>query len=314
MRYTISLLLATLATPALADVKVVTDISPVHSLVAQVMGDTGTPDLILPPGSDPHNFQLKPSQAGALQNADLVIWLGPEMTPWLTSALGALNGNALELLHVDGLQARQYAEGHDHEGHDHAGGEDDHGHAHHDHDQGHEGHDHSHDGLDPHAWLDPENATLWLDVIARELSQIDPGNAAAYAANAATAKYDIQQLDADLTAQLASVKDKPFVVFHDAYGYYADHYGLTVAGAISAGDASSPSARRLTEIRAEAGPATCIFPEVQHDPKLAEQMAQDAGVKLGPELDPEGSKLSPGPRLYGELMQGLADTLTDCLN
>ncbi|MDB6453845.1 zinc ABC transporter substrate-binding protein [Falsirhodobacter sp. 20TX0035] len=316
MRYTIPLLLASVAaTPALADVQVVTDISPIHSLVAQVMGDTGTPDLILPPGSDPHHFQLKPSQAGAIQDADLVIWLGPEMTPWLTAALKARGGEELELLHVDGLTQRQYAEGaheeHDHDDHDHAH---DHEHEHeHEHDHGEGEEHHHHEGLDPHAWLNPDNVLVWLDAIEGKLSEMDPTNAEAYAANAKAAEDDIRALDADLTEQLAPAKGKPFVTFHDAYGYFTDHYDLTSAGAISPGDASSPSARRLAEIREQAGPATCIFPEVQHDPKLAQQMADDAGVTLGQPLDPEGAQLTAGPQLYGQLMHGLADTLTACL-
>ncbi|WP_435166525.1 zinc ABC transporter substrate-binding protein [Falsirhodobacter sp. 1013] len=316
MRYTISLLLASVAaTPALADVKVVTDISPVQSLVAQVMGDTGTPDLILPPGSDPHHFQLKPSQAGAIQDSDLVIWLGPEMTPWLSAALDARSGEELELLHIDGLTTRQYAEGeHEHE-HEHEHEAHDHGHEHNaDHDHSEEGEEHHHhEGLDPHAWLNPDNALVWLDAIAAKLSEMDPENAEAYAANAKAAGAEITSLDADLTTQLADLHGRPFVTFHDAYGYFADHYDLSPAGAISPGDASSPSAQRLAEIREKAGPATCIFPETQHDPKLARQMADDAGVQLGGALDPEGSQLSPGPQLYAQLMHGLADTLTACL-
>ncbi|WP_128254581.1 zinc ABC transporter substrate-binding protein [Falsirhodobacter deserti] len=309
MRYSISLLMASLATPAIADVTVVTDIAPVQSLVAQVMGET--PEVILPPGSDPHRFQLRPSQARAVQNADLAIWLGPEMTPWLETTMEGRSGEALELLHVDGLHAREY--GDDHAEHAHGHDEHEHEHEHEHDDHGHDGH-HHHDGLDPHAWLDPANAMLWLDVIATRLSEVDPANAETYAANAAAAKQDIDALDGAIAQQLAPVADKPFVVFHDAYGYFTDHYGLTLAGSISAGDASSPSAARLAGIRQDAGPATCVFPEEQHDPKLAEQMASDAGVRLGGALAPEGAGLEAGPQLYAQLMQGLADTLTECLD
>lgn len=299
MRYTISLLLATAAFPAFADVSVVTDIPPVQSLVATVMGKT--PEVLLPPGSDAHNFQLRPSQARGLANADLVVWVGPEMTPWLAGTLDGIGGDGarLGLLKADGVTLRDYAEDHDH-GHDH------------DHD--HEHHGHSHDGHDPHAWLDPHNASVWLDAIAAELSKLDPDNAATYAANAAAGKESIAALDTEITAQLAPIKDKPFIVFHDAYGYFAEHYGLTVAGAVSLGDASSPSAARLSEITKAAGGAVCLFPEVQHDPKLVTQMAGDTGVTVGDALDPEGSALDAGPELYANLMHGLADTLTGCLS
>lgn len=291
MRYTISLLLATAAFPAFAEVSVVTDIPPVQSLVATVMGKT--PEVLLPPGSDAHSFQLRPSQARGLSNADLVVWVGPEMTPWLAGTLDGIGGEGarLGLLEADGVSLREFAEDHDHD---------------------HEGH--SHHGHDPHAWLDPHNASVWLDAIAVELSKLDPENAATYTANAAAGKESIAAMDAEIAAQLAPVKDKPFIVFHDAYGYFADHYGLTVAGAVSLGDASSPSAARLSEITNAAGGAACLFPEVQHDPKLVTQMAGDTGVTVGDALDPEGASLEAGPELYADLMRGLAGTLTDCLS
>lgn len=296
MRYTISLLLATAAFPAFAEVSVVTDIPPVQSLVATVMGKT--PEVLLPPGSDAHNFQLRPSQARGLAAADLVVWVGPEMTPWLAGTLDGIGGIGarLGLLDAPGVTLRDYAEGHDH------------GHEDHDH------HGHSHDGHDPHAWLDPHNASAWLDAIAAELSKLDPDNAATYAVNAEAGKESIAALDAEITAQLAPVKDQPFVVFHDAYGYFAEHYGLTVAGAVSLGDASSPSAARLSEITKAAGGAVCLFPEVQHDPKLVTQMADATGTTVGDALDPEGSALEAGPELYADLMRGLAGSLTGCLS
>jgi zinc transport system substrate-binding protein len=361
MRYTISLTLASLAlgTAALAEVpRVVTDIPPVHSLVAQVMGDLGTPDLLLGQGADAHSFQLRPSQAQALSEAGLIVWIGPEMTPWLDRTLGGLGakGAQLRLLAAEGTETRSYggaeenhghdehaaeghdhgAEGHDHgaEGHDHGAEGHDHGaegHDHDDHARGAEGHDeaghdeaghdhddhgHVHSGTDPHAWLDPANAGLWLGLIAGELSRIDPDNAAVYAANAAAAQEAARALDAELAATLAPAKGKgkPIVLFHDAYGYFAAHYGLNVAGTVALGDASSPGAARLSELRTglEGGAALCIFPEAQHDPKLVVQMAEGTGVTLGGALDPEGSTLEPGAALYGALMRGLAGTIAAC--
>lgn len=315
MRYIISLLLASLALPtslalpSWAEVpKVMTDIPPVHALVSQVMGDLGRPELLLERGASEHDFQLRPSQAAALADAGLVVWIGPELTPWLDRALEGSGeaGAQLPLLAVPGTLTRAYAEDGAHmaeEGHD------DHGHD----DHGHEkGHDHS--GTDPHAWLDPANAKVWLGAIAAELARIDPDNAATYAANATTAVVGIDQLDADLTARFATLKDKPVVVFHDAYGYLADHYGLHIFGSIALGDATAPGAARLSELRdaAAGGAVLCVFPEAQHDPKLAEQLAEGSGAALGPALDPNGSTLEPGSGLYAALLTGLADAMTSC--
>lgn len=293
MRYIITLLAS--ATPALAEVpRVVTDIPPVHALVAQVMGDLGQPDLLLARGADEHDFQLKPSQAGTVADADLVVWIGPELTPWLDSALDSRpeGAAALALLDAEGTALRAYGaqKGDGHE----------------------EDHDHGSD--DPHAWLDPDNAQHWLGLIATELARQDPQNAAAYTANADAAARQIASLDAELAAVLAPVRDKPLVTFHDAFGYFADHYGLTVAGSIALGDASTPGAARLSDLRSalEAGGVVCLFPEAQHDPALAEQLAEGTTVRIGAPLDPVGSSLEPGPEAYAALLTGLATTIADC--
>ncbi len=313
MRYIITFLLA--ASPALADVpRVVTDIPPVHALVAQVMGDLGQPELLLARGADEHEFQLKPSQAGAVADADLVVWIGPELTPWLDSALEArLEGAAaLGLLDANGTMLRDYAaEAHEedqgaveHDDHaDHDAANDDHAHD-----------DHAHDGADPHAWLNPDNAQVWLGLIADELSRRDPDNAAVYVANAAVAQQGIVALDAELAVMLAPMKGKPVVTFHDAFGYFADHYGLTIVGTIALGDAASPGAARLSALRAtlQAGDVLCIFPEVQHDPALVTQMVEGTGVKVGAALDPVGSSLEPGPGAYRALLTGLAGAMAEC--
>jgi zinc transport system substrate-binding protein len=313
MRYTISFLAASLiGTSALAEVpRVVTDIPPVHSLVAQVMGDLGQPVLLLDRGADPHSFQLRPSQATDVAEAGLIVWIGPEMTPWLDRAVDGLSADLprLTLIETEGTEILEYgAEGaHDHEEH----AEEEHSAEEH---EGEEAH-HDHDGADPHAWLDPHNAEHWLGLIAVELSRIDPEHAATYTANADTAKARIAALNGALEVQLAPLQGKPFVVFHDAYNYFTGHYGLTVAGTIALGDAASPGAASLAELRAglQAGDALCIFPEAAHDPKQVAQMAEGVDVRIGGALEPEGSTLEPGPALYEALMQGLADTLTECL-
>lgn len=344
------------ALPALAEVpRVVTDIPPVHSLAQQVLGDLGAAELLLSAGGNAHDYQLRPSQARAVADADLVFWVGPEMTPWLARTLDGIGGEAraIALMEVEGTFLRDFGAtgGHDHDAHadgadhgagdhgddeegheDHAGeahaeahdghaGEghaeahDDHGHAGAEagHDGDHAGHDHS--GTDPHAWLDPANARAWLGVIAAELAAADPANAATYAANAGAAAATLAALDAKTAARLAPLRGRPFVVFHDAYGYFADHYGLAVAGSVALGDAAAPGAGRLADLRAELaeGGVVCAFPEAQHDPALIATVTEGTGVRVGGTLDPSGSTLEPGPGLYAALLTGMADTLAGCL-
>ena len=325
MRYIISssfasMLAISFATASMADVPtVVTDMPAVTAIVAQVMGDMGAPTGLLDKGASPHSFQLRPSQAQAINDADLIFWIGPELTPWLDRALqGGAADRAVALLHSDGTFTKDFSaegghEDHDH-GHDHgaeATETDDHAHDH----EAETGHDHDHSGTDPHAWLDPANASLWAGVIAAKLSEKDPANALTYQANAKAAQDAIAALDGEIASLLAPVKDRPFVVFHDAYGYFAGHYGLSVAGAVSLGDASAPSAARLSELQARVaeGEVVCLFPEAQHDPALLIQIADATGVKIGAPLDPEGTSYDAGPDAYAQLMRGLATSLADCL-
>lgn len=311
MRYIISLLLTSAAalpafTPALAEVpRVMTDLPPVHSLVAQVMGDLGAPQLLLDMGANGHSFQLRPSQAAGLQEAGLVVWIGPEMTPWLGRALdGMTSARQLQLLEAEGTFRQDFGAepGHDHsdKGAEAAPAED--------------GHDeHAHSGLDPHAWLDPANASYWLGLIAADLSTLDPENATTYATNAEKARADLDVLDAEIAATLAPTQGKPLVVFHDAYGYFAGHYGLTIAASVAEGDAANPGAKHIAEIEAllQQGPV-CLFPEANHDPKLVTQLAKATGLTPAAALDPEGSHLDPGPGLYANLMRNMAQTIADC--
>lgn len=322
MRYTISTILASLLATgaALAEVpKVVTDFAPTYGLVSMVMGDLGQPEILLDKGANAHEFQLKPSQSAALQEAGLVVWVGPRMSPWLERVLESFGSvPELRLLEVKGAHLQEFGaeDAHDHE--DHAAEADHADHADHGAEEGHaedEHEGHSHEGIDPHAWLDPANGAVWLEAIAAELSRLDPENAATYAANAAKGKALIAETDAQIAAKLQPVQGKPFVVFHDAYGYFAAHYGVTVAGAVALGDATSPGAAHLRELQEKAGAeALCLFPEAGHDGKQVEQMAEATGVKLGAALDPEGAALERDALIYPALLQGLATTLSDCLS
>lgn len=297
MRHFFLPLIATLyALPAWADApKVVTDIAPVHALVTMVIGDRGTADLLLPAGGDPHDFQLRPSQARALSDAGLVIWVGHALSPWLERSLDGVTTNAvqLELLDAPETVKREF------------GGEGEHG---------HEGHDHG--DIDPHAWLSPENGRIWLGLIADSLAKADPEGADIYRTNAQAGVLAINAAEKAAGELLAPVKDRPFAVLHDAYGYYADHFGLTVAGAVRMGDAAQPGAAHLRALEAElrASGAVCIFPEVNHSTAAVEQMAQAAGVRMGHALDPAGVKMTSGATLYPMVIVGLAQVLAECLS
>ncbi len=290
--------IAAFALPADAQVpEVVTDIPVVHALVATVMGDLGQPVLLLDRGADAHDFQLRPSQIRALNGADIVVWIGPEMTPWLGRALDAGgSGQRLALLHASGTNLRR---------HDDAG----------DHAEADAVADHGHDGTDPHAWLDPGNAALWVGEIADALAEIDPGDATVYRANASLAQARLEALDRALAERLAPARDKGLIMAHDAYGYFAERYGLSIAGSLAAGDASTPGAAHVAALHtlAETGAAVCIFPEAGHDPRGMEAIAAGTAARLGRPLDPEGQAAEPGPDLYVDLLEALGTAIADCV-
>jgi zinc transport system substrate-binding protein len=292
MRYIISFLLASAALPAAAEVpRVVTDIPPVQALVAQVMGDLGTPVLLLEKGADEHDFALRPSQMRDISQADLVVWIGPALTPWLDRALASNPAPALALLDAEGTKTRAFAEGEADEVGEAPG------------------------SVDPHAWMDPQNAEAWLDLIAARLTELDPADGATYNANAATAKVKLQAMDAEIDSMMKPLADQHFVTFHAAYGYFAAHYGLTGASSLALGDAAAPGAARLSDLAAgmKAGRFACAFPEIQHDPAVLTQIMQGSATRLGGTLDPVGSSLEFGPGAYEDLMMRIATTLQACL-
>ena len=330
MRLSLSLLAALMAGPAFAQApRVAVDIAPVHSLVARVMEGVGTPDLIVQPGASPHEYSLRPSEAAALQDADLVFWIGADLTPWLTDTLDTLASDAVvsALLKTPDTVLLEFREGalfeaHDHAEHDDHGhdehGHDEHGdeeHAHDVHDHAEEAHDdHAHGAHDPHAWLSPQNASNWLNVIAGQLSAVDPDNAGTYFANAAAGRAEMDTLIAEVNATLEPVRGGAFIVFHDAYQYFESDFNFPAAGAISLSDASDPSPARIAEIqnRIAEEAINCVLTEPQFNPGLVETVLDGTQAETGI-LDPLGSDLEPGPALYPVLISNLASALAKCM-
>lgn len=507
-RVAATLIASLMGSTALADVpSVAVDIAPVHSLVARVMQGVGTPDLVIPAGASPHEYSLRPSEAAALENADVVFWLGEDMTPWMEDAVETLADDAAvsELLDADGITLLDFRENalfeahehgdhddHDDHGHEDHASDDDHGHDDHDHDDhaeakdddhdhddhGHDdhaeakhddhadddhahgehafewaglfeleagtfswsfakvdgdyadpamkmvilsaddieaveetaeelleaeasdskadgdalvaadmayslnfdeakdmtvftvniaeagkyafftehmpfefeanehffkdasgadvepimqepdmdhdhdhGHDHgSHAGHDhgehdPHAWLSPDIAGVWLNTIAGQLSAVDPENAGAYFANAAEAREEMEVLKSEVAAILEPVRGAQFIVFHDAYQYFEDAFEFPAAGAISLSDATAPSPARIAEIqgRVQNEGVECVLSEPQFNPGLVATVLDGTEANTNV-VDPLGSDLEVGPDLYPALLRNLAGALAECLS
>ncbi|MGO4564828.1 zinc ABC transporter substrate-binding protein [Rhizobium sp. 2YAF20] len=283
---------------------VVVSIKPIHSLVAAIMDGVGKPDLIVEGAASPHTYSLKPSNARALEAAKVIFWVGPGMEAFLKKPLSALGSNAViaELDKAPGIKKLKFREGGAFEADD-------------------DGDEPAADAgnpaqqFDTHLWLDPMNAKAMAAEITTTLVAADPANALTYQGNQTALNDKLDALDREIVTALSPVKDKPFVVFHDAYQYFERRYGVRVAGSITVSPETIPGAARVAEIHdkvANLG-ATCVFAEPQFEPKLIDVVIEGTSAKSAV-LDPEAATLKEGPELYFELMHGLVNSLKNCLS
>lgn len=310
------------------DAPVVVSIKPIHSLVAGVMEGVGSPSLIVKGAASPHTFSLTPSQAKNLYNAGLVFWVGHELEAFLEKPLSTLSVSArqVELLEVPGLTKHHFREGGAFEEHAH---EDEHKHEkEHKHEQNtaekkdeHEAHDHGahekhHDEeIDPHFWLDPENAKIIVHYVAHILSEYDPKNTALYEKNEQRLSTKLDALIGEVQNTLAPIKGKEFIVFHDAYQYFENRFDIVASGSITINPDLPSSVGRIQEIRNKVKDlgAICVFSEPQFEPKIIRTVMEGTPAKAGV-LDPLGANLDDGQELYFELIRGMANSLRSCLS
>jgi len=326
-----SLLFASAALAGLAGqaqaLEVVASIKPVHSLVAAVMEGVGEPALLVKGAASPHTYAMRASDAHALEQAELVFWVGDDLEMFLRRPLEtlAVDARVVRLADAHGLVKLPFRQGGPFEAHDHADGhethhdngdDDDHPSNGHDHGQGHgHGHGHSHGhGVDMHFWLDPLNAKAFVHEVQEALTGLDPDNAATYAANAGRLNERIDALVVETQAAIEPVKGTGFVVFHDAYQYFEKRFGIEAAGSITVSPEVMPGAARLTELKqriADLGVA-CVFAEPQFEPRLVSVVIEGTPARSGM-LDPEGGSLTEGPDLYFDLIRNMTTSLTECL-
>ncbi|MDC0413047.1 zinc ABC transporter substrate-binding protein ZnuA [Pelagibacteraceae bacterium] len=290
-----------------AKINVVASIKPIHSLVASVMDGVGEPSLIVDGSASPHTFQLKPSHAKLLQNADIIFWIDKDLENFLAKPLSSIAKKSkkislMEINNIKKLKFREkniFVEKHD----DHKG------HKEHDDHKGHK--EHAHGEFDIHIWLDPENAKIMSIEIAKELSKIDPKNKLIYESNAKKVSFKINKMTKKIKKEIN--KDAAFIVFHDAYQYFEKRFNIDVVGALTVNPEVLPGAKQLTEIRKEIKheKVKCLFSEPQFNPSIAKAIAKDTGVKIAV-LDPLGAKLNASKDLYFQLIKDIALSFKNC--
>lgn len=298
------LVLYTPASSVIAAPNLVVSIKPVHSLVSGIMQGVGQPDLLIRGGQSPHDFSLKPSDMGLLQRADLVIWVGPDVETSLARLFEKRHFSSkfvtlTQLPDIAWLAARDEGEWEAH---------------HHDESTQVEHEHHQTNSIDNHIWLSPAVAHQIVLQITELLSKLDKANASHYRKNSQQLIERLTQLDDKLRSALAPVREVPYIVFHDAYHYFEQHYGLKAVGSVSLSPERQPGARHIHELRSKIThlQARCVFAEPQFQPKLVETLIEGTAAKAG-QLDPLGSDLEPGPDAYFQLMHRLKENLLDCL-
>ncbi|MGA1020210.1 MAG: zinc ABC transporter substrate-binding protein [Candidatus Puniceispirillales bacterium] len=289
--------------------RVAVDIAPVHSLVARVMDGVDTPALIIAAGASPHEYSLRPSEAAALQKADVIFWIGPELTPWLDKALSTLAQDAVQVsfINAEGTILLPYRESALFERHDH---DDDHA----DHDDHDDHANHDQHPMDPHLWLSPENGIVWMNMIAEVLVEADPTNAATYRANSVAGQKELINLQTKINTILAPHRGKNFITFHDGFQYFEDHFNFPAMGAIALSDASQPGPARLAAIRERIAneSISCVLSEPQYQSGIITAVTGEIEVNIGV-VDAVGYSLELGRDLYPQLLRDLAEALAECL-
>ena len=299
-----------LSLSAQADIKVVTTIKPLHSLISSVMDGVGEPSLIIEGTNNPHTFVFKPSHAQMLEEADLVFWIGEDLEAFMEKPLESLAKDAqiisfMELGSIEKLKFREENVFDDHDDHD-------------DHEDEHEGHDdhaghegHNHGEFDAHIWLDPMNAKEMVHEIAHELSELDPSNKETYEANANRTLKSLDKLIEDVDK--AVPKDISYIVFHDAYQYFEKRFGISSAGALTLNPDVLPGAKQIADVQdliSDKG-IKCIFSEPQYNPKIIETLASDMNISTGI-MDPLGAYLEKGNTMYEELIKEISNSIKKC--
>ncbi|SDS89966.1 zinc transport system substrate-binding protein [Pseudomonas prosekii] len=290
-----------LMSSAHAEVNVLTSIKPLQLIAAAVQDGVAVPEVLLPPGASPHNYALRPSDVRKVQSVDLLYWIGPDMEGFLPRVLKSRTSPSVAVQDLPGLKLRHFAE-------------DSHSHAEEAEQPDEHDHDHRPGTLDAHLWLSPVNARVIATKMAADLSAADPANAPRYQSNLKAFDERLDALDQRLKARLAGISGKPYFVFHEAFDYFEDAYGLKHAGVFSVAAEVQPGAQHVAAMRTrlqEVG-KTCVFSEPPLRPRLAETLVAGLPVKLA-ELDALGGYTPATAQGYEQVLEKLGNDLAGCL-
>ena len=300
-----ALLLSMPCVSASADINVVASIKPLQLVAAGVLGDLAQPEVLIPPGASPHHYALKPSDRRKLAQADLVLWVGPDLETFLEKTLDNSGVKTLTLLPEEDSHAGETEE-------EHAAHQDEHeGHEEHE-EEGHHGHDHG--GVDPHLWMDPIEVLHAAEQLTETLSQQFPEHKAQLESNFIAFSAELINMDKQLKNDLEPLKNKGFFVFHDAYDRFMKRYELNQLGFFTVDPGRPVGTRHLAEIREQLqdNAAVCVFGEPQFKAAVVKAVTEDLPVGYG-ELDPLALDAEVSPTGYTQYLRHLGTQVRSCL-
>lgn len=269
---------------------VLTSIKPIQLIALELTKDVTTPDVLLGANTSPHDYALKPSDVKRTRAADLVVWYGHDLEPYLEKVLEGQN-NVLTISEIEGLELREFAGGH----HDH-----------------HDGHDHG--SHDPHFWLGHKSTLQVAEAMTAKLLEIDPENKTQYEQNLKEFESTLAKQFESIKAQLQPVSEAGYYVFHDAYGYFEQDFPLNHLGYFTVSPDRKPGAKTLISIRKALAKndAKCVFSEPQFTPAVVQSVTRGSDAKMGV-LDPLGTDIEVAAGGYFKFKQQLADSFSECL-
>lgn len=271
---------------------VATSVKPIQLIVHEITDGTANLDLIVTANASPHDYALKPSDIKKIKNADLIVWFGPELEPFLEKVLKN-EPQSLQLGTDDRLTLREFGEEHDH--HDH--------------------HGHDHGTHDPHVWLGPIQAKQIAKIVTDKLSEIDPANRESYQSNYQRFVTELDQTIEDISMKLEPVKDEGYYVFHDAYGYFEEYFSLNNLGQFTVSPERKPGAKTLIKIKKalRSGDVKCVFAEPQFKPSVITSVTRGSDVNIGT-LDPLAVDIAVKKSSYSSFLYSLSNSFYECLS
>lgn len=266
-----------------AEPRILASIKPLALIAQEIVGPEIQVDTLLPITASPHDYPLKMSDHRRLREAELVIWVGPELESFLNKPLRNLT--AERLMAVYDLPGIQWPE-------DSVAGV------------------HNHQGRDPHIWLNPQNAVVIAEALVVRLAGLAPEKSAFFAARLAAFVESMEALDKQLQAQMRPLQARGFAVYHEGYAHFVNRYGLRQLGYITYIPERRPGAKHTHELRQileQEG--VCLFSEPYQERANLQELAKELDLRLG-QLDPIGGSQV---KSYKKLLEEMGQAFSACL-